>query len=190
MRIVAGAHRGRTLDAPRGTDTRPTSDRVREAVFSALEARFDAIDGSSVLDAFAGSGALGLEALSRGASRVTFIERERAASSCVARNLDTLGLSASATIVRADTFTAARSRLPGAPFALLFVDPPYRIVPAQVSALLGDLVAGGALEPGAVIVYEHAASEGAQWPPGFRSEGEKRYGDTSVSYAVWEGEPR
>ncbi|MHB1340262.1 MAG: 16S rRNA (guanine(966)-N(2))-methyltransferase RsmD [Coriobacteriia bacterium] len=169
--------------------TRPTTDRVREAVFSALVARFAAVDSASVLDAFAGSGALGLEALSRGAAHATFVDNDRPSLMAMRSNVTSLGLEASASIVARDVFRTDPSELPGGPFSLLFVDPPYRIVPAQVNQLLTALARGGALESGAVIAYEHAASSQPDWPDGFEPAGTKRYGDTSVSYAVWEGEP-
>lgn len=190
MRIVAGTHRGKTLKAPPGTGTRPTSDRVREAIFSTLIARFAAVDAASVLDAFAGSGALGLEALSRGAVRATFVDSDPSSIRAIRSNVDSLGLAVSTAVVQRDVFRADPSTLPGAPFSLLFVDPPYRIVAAQVNQLLEGLARGDALESGAVIAYEHAASSEPDWPRGFEPAGTKKYGDTSVSYAVWEGEPR
>lgn len=190
MRIVAGTHRGRTIVAPAGTDTRPTSDRVREALFSTLEARFRAVHGACVLDAFAGSGALGLEALSRGAERITFVDTAKSAVAIIRKNAETLGLTERTTVVIADLLRSSPTPPAGYPFSLLFLDPPYRIVPAQVSRLLEDLARVEALAPGAVIVYEHGASSEAEWPRGFVPGGDKRYGDTAVSYAVWEGEPR
>jgi 16S rRNA (guanine966-N2)-methyltransferase len=118
MRVVAGEARGRRLIAPPGRDTRPTSDRVREAVFSML-ASLDAIDGATVVDLFAGSGALGIEALSRRARHVTFIEHDAGALKAIERNLESTGLGARATVVRADA-SAFDDRVD-----LAFVDPPY-----------------------------------------------------------------
>jgi 16S rRNA (guanine966-N2)-methyltransferase len=121
MRVVAGVARGRKLQAPPGHDTRPTADRVREAVFNAL-ASLGALEGATVLDLFAGSGAMGVEALSRGARHATFVDRGRAAVEAVRANLAATGLGASATVVQADV----DRWLPGAPAVdLALVDPPY-----------------------------------------------------------------
>lgn len=143
-----------------------------------------------MLDAFAGSGALGLEALSRGALRVTFVDTARTAEAVIKKNADALGLAGQTAVVSRDLFRPASAPPVGSPFSLLFLDPPYRIVPALVSRLLQDLAGVGAFASGAVIVYEHAASSQPEWPQGFVPEGDKRYGGTAVSYAVWEGEPR
>lgn len=187
MRIVAGRWRGRALRAPQGTDTRPTSDRVREAVFSAIEARMGDIGGLHVLDAFAGSGALGFEALSRGAQSVVFIEVDRRARDTIVRNAEAFHASPSVTVVAGDVFRLAGAGVQGGPFALLFVDPPYRIVPAQVSRFLEDLSSTGSLTEGALVVYEHAARAVIQWPAGFEPLQERRYGITEVSCARYEG---
>ncbi len=187
MRIVAGSWRGRALRAPQGIETRPTSDRVREAVFSAIEARMGDIDGLRVLDAFAGSGAFGFEALSRGARSVVFIESDRRARDTIVRNAEAFHANPSITVIPGDVFALATARLRGGPFALLFVDPPYRIVPAQVSRFLEDLSSAGSLAEGALVVYEHAARGVIQWPAGFEPLQERRYGITEVSYARYEG---
>ena len=122
MRIVAGSARGRRLVVPEGTDVRPTSDRVREAVFNALYSLDDAVDGASVLDLFAGTGALGLEALSRGATSVTFVENHREAATALNANIAALGFGDSSTVIRAD----GRRWLSSAPpFDIAFLDPPY-----------------------------------------------------------------
>ncbi len=187
MRIVAGTWRGREILAPKGATTRPTSDRVREAVFSAVRSRIGDLSGVRVLDGFAGSGALGLEALSRGADSATFIEPDRAARDAIARNAAALGAERLVTVVPGDLFRLGVRMIPGAPFALLFLDPPYRIVPAQVSRLLEDLAGGGSLAPEALVVYEHATGVAPDWPDGFCSQGGRRYGTTEVSYATYEG---
>jgi 16S rRNA (guanine966-N2)-methyltransferase len=122
VRIVAGSARGRRLVVPEGTDVRPTSDRVREAVFNALYSLDDPIEGATVLDLFAGTGALGLEALSRGAAAATFVEHHRSATTALTANIETLGFAGVATVVRAD----ARRWLANAPhFDVAFLDPPY-----------------------------------------------------------------
>ena len=120
MRIIAGTHKGQTIHAPRGRDTRPTSDRVRENVFNIV----GPVDGASVLDLYAGSGAMGLEALSRGAAKAVFVEREADAVRAIERNLDKLRLSG--TIVRRDAVTAlAMEAGSGRKYDLVLVDPPY-----------------------------------------------------------------
>lgn len=186
MRIVAGTWRGRPLSCPRGTTTRPTSDRVREAIFSSIEARHpEALAAGTVLDAFAGSGALALEALSRGARSATAVEIDARALDALSENAR--GLAAdSCTIVRGDVFALARKRrIPGGPFSLLLLDPPYRIERAQVRGLLDELVAGGFLLGHAIVVAEHAKGQAVDWPDTFELEGERIYGDTAVSVAVF-----
>jgi 16S rRNA (guanine966-N2)-methyltransferase len=183
MRVVAGTHRGRRLVAPKGDRTRPTSDRVREAVFSRLEAAGLA-DGGSVLDLFAGSGALGIEALSRGAAHVTFVERDRAALAALRSNLDALGVTGCSTVIAGDALSVpVRGRVPGAPFSLLFLDPPYRIDKSEVSDAVVRLATGGALADGALLVWEHASADKVTWPPALDDLGARRYGDTTVSIA-------
>jgi 16S rRNA (guanine966-N2)-methyltransferase len=130
MRVVAGAHRGRTLRAPPGTGTRPTADRVREALFSILG---PVVDGARVLDLFAGSGALGIEALSRGAASATFVERDRRAAAAIRANLE--GLDADARVVVRDALAWLKSPPPGAAFGLVFADPPYDSAPRLAAAL-------------------------------------------------------
>jgi 16S rRNA (guanine966-N2)-methyltransferase len=146
MRVVAGAHRGRTLRAPPGTDTRPTADRVREALFSIL----GPIDGTDVLDLFAGSGALGIEALSRGAASATFVERDRRAAATIRANLE--GLGADAHVVVRDALAWLRSPPPDAAFGLVFADPPYDSAPRLAAALTERLPAVVSEE--ALIVIE------------------------------------
>ena len=129
MRVVAGSRRGRRLTAPEGHDTRPTSDRVREAVFNALFSLDDPVGGARVVDLFAGTGALGLEALSRGAAHVTFVERDPRALGALERNVVGTGAARDAVdIVRADAlgWLAARAERDAAPFDVALVDPPYR----------------------------------------------------------------
>ena len=172
MRVIAGTYGGRRLQAPPGLDTRPTSDRVREALFSILG---DRVPGARVLDLFAGSGALGIEALSRGAAEATFVDNAAPAVRAIAANLEALG--ADATVVRAE----ARRFLGGASrsarqYDLVFLDPPDRL-----AALLGrDLSAALAavLAPGATVVAEsdHRSPLDIHLP----IEDERRYGDTLI----------
>ena len=141
-----------------------------------------------MLDAFAGSGALGLEALSRGASHATFLETGRDARVALSANIEHLGAASRSSVIAADAFKAGRfADLPGSPFGLLFADPPYRIQPSRVADLLAQLASTGILETGAVIAYEHAARESVTWPTGFVEHARKRYGSTHVSIAVYEG---
>jgi 16S rRNA (guanine966-N2)-methyltransferase len=148
MRIVAGANRGAKIFAPKGKDTRPTSDRVREAAFNLI----GPVDGATVLDLFAGSGAMGLEALSRGAATATFVESDREACHAIERNLDKLGLTG-ATVLCRDAFQAL-SAAPRA-YDLILCDPPYgfphhdRLAPYLATALARD----------GLLVYETSARE-------------------------------
>lgn len=189
MRLIAGTLGGRRISAPKGTATRPTSDRVREAVFSALQT-LDAFDDARVLDAFAGSGALGLEAISRGAACVTFVESSAPAASVVRSNIHTLGVEAVSTLVSGDAVAlASRSALPGAPFSLLFLDPPYKLDKFKVRRLIESLMESGDLAAGALVVWEHASGNAVEWPERIYPVREKRYGDTTVSIARYdEGE--
>ncbi len=174
MRVVAGSAKGRQLRAPRGLGVRPTSDRVREAVFDILGS-LDAVEGASVLDVFAGTGALGIEALSRGAAAATFVERDRAAVDAIHTNLVITGLYARATVVHADALDWL-IRAPRA--ALAFVDPPYAFdawptllerLPARLAVLesAGEIDAGPSWEVlkvkrygGTVVTLAGAAGAG------------------------------
>ncbi len=184
MRIVAGAYRGRRLSVPAGTDTRPTTDRVREALFSALSSRLGADLGAPrVLDPFAGSGALGLEALSRGAAGATFVERDRKALRALNANILVLGEQNRAHVLCVDAFSLPKRALPGGPFALLLLDPPYRIPSAEVAALIEGLAASGALTPDCVVTWEHSSAADPSWPEGFSVVSSKRYGDVAIDIA-------
>lgn len=188
MRIVAGTLRGRRLSAPAGKGTRPTTDRVREAVFSALTSLAGPrLGGGPVLDAFAGSGALGLEALSRGAVRATFVEADRKALAALAENIRSLAVEERCRVVRGDVFVLAKRGVVGGPFALLLLDPPYTLVQSSVGDLIGELARAGSLSTGCLAVWEHAAEDEAVWPAGFTSLADKRYGATGVAIAEYEG---
>ena len=186
MRIVAGTLKGRAIDAPSGTDTRPTIDRVREALFSSLYSLLGGFEDVSVLDAFAGSGALGIEALSRGAERALFFERDAKAAATLKKNLSTCKLGSDrARIVQRDAFKSAQSE-PGAPFDLVLLDPPYAYEAHEVLGWVATLVQSQTIAPDAVIVYEHALSskqdvlDEAQ-TLGFEVIAMKKYGKTSVA---------
>lgn len=179
-RIVAGSAGGRRLSVP-PKGTRPTSERVREALFAALEAVFD-FDGIHVLDLYAGSGALGFEALSRGASVVTFIESDRRAVEVLRANASALGL-AGATVVGGPV----ESVLAGEPehgYDIVLIDPPYALPNEALGGVLGNLVRRGWLAADALVVVERAARDGEpDWPDGLRPMRTRRYGDTAVHWA-------
>jgi 16S rRNA (guanine966-N2)-methyltransferase len=178
VRIVAGEHRGRRIAAPPGTSTRPTADRVREALFSIV----GPVGGLDVLDLFAGSGALGLEALSRGAASATLVERDRAAAACIRANVATLAVGDRARVAARDWRAAlAAERAAGRTFGLCLCDPPYSLtdrVVAQLGALLEPLVAA----PG-IVVIEHSAARPPPEPSGLEivSRTDRTYGDTGIS---------
>jgi 16S rRNA (guanine966-N2)-methyltransferase len=173
MRVVGGTARGRLLVAPRGSATRPTSDRVREAMFSMLESD-GLVKGRSVLDLFAGSGALGIEALSRGASSATLVERDARAIATISRNLAALGEnSCRARVVGTDVFAfLAGASTTGAFFDLVVADPPYAFL--EWKRLLG-LLEGRA----GVVVAE--AGEQLAAPAGWKTVKTRRYSSTVVS---------
>jgi len=188
MRIVAGRFRGRVLKAPPGQDTRPTTDRVREAMFSAIAslAGFD-LGGGTVLDAFAGSGVLGLEALSRGCSHAVFVEQAPRAITAIRGNITTLGVDASTNVVAGNVFALGqRHGLPHAPYSLLLLDPPYRLDPATVGSLITSLAASGQLADGSVVTWEYASTGVIKWPEGFSGISSKRYGSTRVDMGVYQ----
>src|SRR3954463_12042088 len=147
MRIIAGKFRGRKLKSPPGAQTRPTSDRLRETLFNILAPR---IESARVLDGCAGTGAVGIEALSRGASHVTFVDRDRRATELVARNLARCGITERFVIIRGD-LVILNTRVPHSAFDLIFLDPPYDTDPVEVMRAVGErLGAEGRL------VVEHA----------------------------------
>ncbi len=174
MRVIAGRYGGRRLQAPAGTATRPTSDRVREALFSILGAR---VADARVLDLFAGSGALGLESLSRGAAAVTFVESAPVALRTLRANVAALG--ADAEIVRADALKWLRAASAGArQYDLVFLDPPYRQAEA-LGAGLSDLLPA-VLGPGALVVAESDRRTPLKLT--IPTTDERRYGDTLIRF--------
>jgi 16S rRNA (guanine966-N2)-methyltransferase len=169
MRIVAGRHKGRALATPRGDAIRPTSDRLRETIFNILAhglARHGVdfrVEGCRALDLFAGTGALGLEALSRGAAFAVFVDEGTEARGLVRRNVDTLGLGGQTRLLRRDA-TRLGEVSPFEPFDLVLLDPPYG--KGLGERALASALAGGWLRPGAVIVLEEAAGADIGWPEG------------------------
>lgn len=180
-RIIGGVAGGRPIRTPSGDGTRPTADRVREALFSSLEATLGTLHGVAFLDLFAGSGAVGLEAASRGASWVSFVERDRAVAALIAANARALGFG------QVDVTCAAAASLLRTPpprvFDAAFVDPPYDVTQESLWPVLTGLGELGWLTPGAAVVVERSRrSKSWVWPAGIRAGRDRRYGDTVLWY--------
>jgi 16S rRNA (guanine966-N2)-methyltransferase len=175
MRVIAGRYGGRRLTAPRGRTTRPTSDRVREALFAML----GEVQGTRVLDLFAGTGALGIEAISRGARQAVFVERDRAAIEAIEANIGALGLSGEQALIRREDVESAlkTARKRKETYDLVLIDPPYGRAPELGSRLAAAL--GGLLAPGARVVVE--SDRRAPLGLGLEIEKERRYGDTTIA---------
>lgn len=168
MRIIAGTHRGRRIAAPKGRDTRPTSDRVRENAFNLI----GPVDDADVLDLFAGSGALGLEALSRGAARATFVEHDRDACRVIGANLDTLGLEA--TVLQLDAVRALQQER--RTYDLVLCDPPYDYDATRLAQHLAKVVADDGL-----LVWESSSRAPAPEVPGLRQRTTRTYGSARLT---------
>ncbi len=180
-RIISGGARGRRLKTPAGEATRPTSDRVREALFSALEAKLGSLDGTRFLDLYAGSGAVGLEAMSRGAAVLVSVESDRRTARLVQENAATLGFGQAE--VLSQPVARVLARPPRAPFDVVFADPPYAVENEQVEEMLALLVEHGWLATGAVVVLERSVRGGEPaWPEGLVRDRERRYGETVLWY--------
>lgn len=181
-RIVAGAAGGRRLAVPPGSGTRPTSDRAREGLFSTLESLRGTLAGARVLDLFGGSGAVGLEALSRGAEHVLLVEADARAARVIRQNIRAVALpGAEVRVARAER--TAQDAPPGRPYDVVFLDPPYVLGDEQVGALLTTLAKGGWLAPGALVAVERATRGGTfTWPPGFDDIRSRRYGEGTLWY--------
>jgi 16S rRNA (guanine966-N2)-methyltransferase len=181
-RIISGSAGGRRLATPTGDGTRPTTDRVREALFSRLE-HLEVLAGARVLDLYAGSGALGLEAASRGAAAVVLVESSRAACEVARTNVRALGLREAT--VRCQTVERALLAGPGAPgFDVVFLDPPYAVAEDALADALALLVAHGWLAADALVVVERASrSPEPRWPAGLEASGQRRYGETRMWFA-------
>jgi 16S rRNA (guanine966-N2)-methyltransferase len=186
VRIVGGRAGGRRIAAPPGRATRPTSDRTREALFSTLAALRGTLDGARVLDLYAGSGAVGLEALSRGAAGAVLVECDRSAVRVLGRNVDELGLDgarvAATPVERFVAEIAATSSYPN-PYDVVFLDPPYSLSMDDLTRVLGDLRRNGWLAEEAIVVVERTSRDAdLSWPHGFRPERSRRYGEASLWY--------
>jgi 16S rRNA (guanine(966)-N(2))-methyltransferase RsmD len=175
MRIIAGAHRGRTLKTPTWEGLRPTSDRLRETLFNILGSR---VSGARVLDAYAGTGAVALEALSRGAASAVCLEQDRRAQALIADNRARLGSDAQCMILRVDARRALQAPIAGGPFDIVFLDPPYD------DESLDELVALAVAQraPGGIVVLEHASR---RTPPAWHAQPPNRSvkaGDSTLSF--------
>jgi 16S rRNA (guanine(966)-N(2))-methyltransferase RsmD len=179
-RIVAGRYGGRRIEAPPGRDTRPTSDRVREALFGAL----GVLDGLRFLDLYAGSGAIGLEAASRGAAQVMLVESEPAATRIVRRNIAALAAGPVVSLAPARVASVlAAGPTGGEPFDVVFADPPYAADEAEITGVLAGLAGQGWLAPEALVIVERSSrSPEPAWVPGVTGERSRRYGETTLWY--------
>ncbi|SDP48245.1 16S rRNA (guanine966-N2)-methyltransferase [Nakamurella panacisegetis] len=179
-RITAGTYRGRRLQTPPGETTRPTSERVREALANALVAA-GGLNGARVLDLYAGSGALGLELLSRGADSLVAVERERSALVALRANVAALG-AADAQVVAADVGAFARTPA-GRGFDFVVADPPYDLPTVELGEIFAALQAGGHLNPGADLIVERSKRSGEMvWPEPLVEARTKKYGDTRLCF--------
>lgn len=197
-RIVAGHAGGRRLAVP-VTGTRPTSERVREALFSSLESLLGGLSGTRVLDLYAGSGAVGLEAWSRGAARAVLVESAAVAVRVLRSNVATVrdgfddglddglddGRAGTIEVVAAKAEQAA-SELAAAGFDLVFADPPYDLPAVQLGGVLATLAQRGVPRVGAVIVVERASRDPWTWPPGYAKLHDRKYGDATLHYATYD----
>lgn len=186
-RVIAGVAGGRRLAVPGGGSTRPTSDRAREGLFGTVESEVGSLAGLRVLDLYAGSGAVGLEALSRGASAVLLVESDPRAAAVIRANVATVGLAGAR--VRQDRVERmlAWPPGPGERYDVAFADPPYAVTEAAVASMLTRL-AGGWLAGGALVVVERATRSGhVDWPPGYAEGKSRRYGEATFWYGWYDG---
>ena len=180
-RIIGGTAGGRRLKTPQGDATRPTSDRVREALFSAIESSLGSLSGLRFLDLYAGSGAVGLEARSRGAGVVTLVEHDRRTGLLIRENARALGFSEVEVV--ATSVDRALTHEPRAPYDVVFADPPYGLTDEELAAALAKLRDNGWLVPGALVVVERGTrSRDLAWPDGFTAARSRKYGETTLWY--------
>jgi 16S rRNA (guanine966-N2)-methyltransferase len=185
-RIIAGVHGGRRLVAPPGAQTRPTSDRVREAFFSALGTMID-LSGARFADLYAGSGAVGLEALSRGAAHTLLVESDAKAASVIRDNIVTLKLGSAARLITGRVAGVVAQPPDGGPYDVVFADPPYAVTDEEVTEVQQALVDGGWLAPDAVVVFERSTrtvvrGTSLSWVDGITADRSRRYGETTLWY--------
>lgn len=186
MRITAGTHRGRILKVPAGDAVRPTTDKVRQAIFNILLA-YDLPADAVVLDGFCGSGSLGLEALSRGASHVTFVDKERVHMQYTQDNATGMKISDQCTFILKDVTQIGVKPPTAKPVNLVFLDPPYRM--DLLASALQALSTGGWLAANACLVCEHENLATPVWPADFSLLDQRRYGDTQVSFIRYASTP-
>ncbi len=181
MRIIGGEARSRQIEAPKGMDTRPTQDKVRESLFNILQWE---IKGKSVLDLFAGSGALGLEALSRGADSAVFVDLSRHAAKIIQENVDRLGYQSKARVVRDDWKSAVGTQAyyDRNVFDLVFLDPPYSMT--NTGEICSYMLSYGILAQHVLIVVEHALDTPPKLGPEFKANDLRRYGDTGITFCT------
>lgn len=192
MRIIAGEFGARKLLAPPNLKTRPTTDRVRESIFSALTSRLGSFEGLNVLDAFAGSGALGLEAISRGAKQAWFFEKNARACRVLKTNINNLSIDKQrAKVFMLDVFLSpSRGEIFDATFNLVLLDPPYAFDANKIAGFCEQLRVLSLLEGGAVIMYEHSSGTSNQVLATFEAcshfkcDGNRKFGSTTVSYFI------
>ena len=197
--MIAGEAGGRRLAVPDGRDTRPTSDRAREGLFATISSMVGSLAGARVLDLYAGSGAVGLEALSRGAEHVLLVEHGARAARVIRENIEAIGLPGA--VLVADRVERVLARGPAGlggtapaggqdgaaqdPYDVVFADPPYALADAEVSRVLILLAARGWLAPGALVIVERATRSGPpSWPDGFVPDRARRYGEATFWYGL------
>lgn len=186
-RVIAGTAGGRRLAVPAGRHTRPTSDRAREGLFGTVLALCGSLDGLRVLDLYAGSGAVGLEALSRGAGHVLLVEADARAARVIRANIDAVGLPGAELVTDRVDRVLARGPAAGR-YDLAMADPPYAVPGADVTGMLAALAEGAWLAPGAVVAVERETRSGAvSWPAGYTPDRSRRYGDTTFWYGLAAG---
>jgi 16S rRNA (guanine966-N2)-methyltransferase len=180
-RIIGGRAGGRRITTPRGVSTRPTSDRVREALFATIESWCGSLAGLRFLDLYAGSGAVGLEAWSRGAGVVTLVEQDRRTARLITANAHELGFTRAHVVTKA--VSSALAGTPTAPYDVAFLDPPYSLGDEEVAENLAALVDQKWLVPGAMVVVERGSrGDEPAWPDGLGASREKKYGETVLWY--------
>jgi 16S rRNA (guanine966-N2)-methyltransferase len=187
-RIIAGAARGRRLAVPKGTATRPTSDRAREGLFATTTAILGSLNGARVLDLYAGSGAVGLEALSRGAARALFVEADARAAEVIRANLAAVALPGGHVVCDKVRRFLDRGPGPEPAFGLVVADPPYAVPAEDVTGMLTALAVRSWLAPGALVAVERATRAGPlAWPDGYRADRSRQYGEATFWYGLAAG---
>jgi 16S rRNA (guanine966-N2)-methyltransferase len=182
--VIAGEAGGRRLAVPDGRDTRPTSDRAREGLFATISSIVGPLAGARVLDLYAGSGAVGLEALSRGAGHVLLLEHGARAARVIRQNIEAIGLPGAAVIADRAEKVLARGPADGR-YDVVFADPPYALADAGVTQVLSLLAEQGWLAPGALVIVERATRSGpVSWPDGFVPDRARRYGEATFWYGL------